>query len=216
MHDLNLIPEDYVQTQKLRVLLSAFLVVLALLLSGLGVARYILSDKLSRIENEISKYEYDKNTLHQQHQTLQKLSEEKNLLENKVAVLRTLRDGLPARQMFIVMNKVLDKSIWFNNWSFRRAGEFGDYDDQSGRPELKALLHGNQKSLAERAWKLSTHMEINGRTLDHTYLASFVNRLITQPEIEDVKVLRTSTIRQSETDAIDFNLAITVNNMNLL
>ena len=127
-------------------------------------------------------------------------------------ILRTLRDGPPAQQMFVVMDKVLDKGTWFSRWSFMRAGEFKDVGSEISKSTLIKIVSEERKQKQDRAWKLNTHMQLNGQALDHTYLASFVNRLITQSEIDDVKVIKTSTMLRQNVDIVDFSLAVTVNN----
>ena len=212
MHELDLIPDDYRQMQKLRVHLKVFIVLFILLLLTIGTGKFILSDQLAQIKNQISNFESDKNTLEHQHQTLVQLQASKKALQNRVQILRKLRDGPPARQMFVVMDKVLDKGTWFSRWSFMRAGEFRELEPDTVNTGYFVIVQDNKKQKQERAWKLNTHMELDGQALDHTYLATFVNRLIQQPEIEDVKVLKTSTHTLNKVDIVDFSLAVTVNN----
>ena len=212
MHELDLIPEDYRQLQQLRVLVKVFVVAYVFILLGIGISKYMLTRQMSAIEQQISLFENDKSNLERQHQALVQLQASRKILENRVQILRKLRDGPPARQMFLVMDRVIDKGTWFHNWSFMRAGEFQEVEAESVNTGYFVIVQEDKKRQQERAWKLNTHMELDGKSLDHTYLASFVKRLITQPEIEDVKVLKTSTQNFNKVDIVDFSLAVTVNN----
>ena len=50
MHELDLIPDDYRQLQKLRVHLKVFIVLFILLLLTIGSGKFILSDQLAQIK----------------------------------------------------------------------------------------------------------------------------------------------------------------------
>ena len=106
----------------------------------------------------------------------------------------------------------MDKGTWFSRWSFMRAGEFKEIKPETTNNGYFVVIQDDKKQEKQQAWKLNTHMELNGKALDHTYLATFVKRLIKQPEIEDVKVLNTSTQQHMNMDIVDFSLAVTVNN----
>ena len=212
MHELDLIPDDYRQAQRLRTLVNVFIVLLLLLVCSIAAGKFMLSKQLRQIESAISQYENDKRSVAIQHQTLVQLREQRDQLHNKVKILENLRGGPPARHMFVVMDRVLDKGTWFNKWSFMRAGEFQEVPPETVETGYFVIIKDDKRQQQERAWKLNTHMELNGLAIDHTYLATFVNRLITQPEIEDVKVLKTASRKHETHDVIDFGLAVTVNN----
>ena len=140
------------------------------------------------------------------------LNNTRKKLESRVQILRDLRRGPPAADMFVVLDRALDKAIWFNKWSFMRAGEFRDVEANSDNNGYFIIVEENKSQTQEKTWLLNTHMEIDGEALDHTFLAAFVNRLITQPEIDDVKVLKTSLRNYSGRNVVSFSLAVTVNN----
>ena len=54
-------------------------------------------------------------------------------------------------------------------------------------------------------------MEIQARATDHSALAAFVRRLVSQPEIQDVRILNTR-VREQAAQAVEFELAVVVRN----
>ncbi len=212
MHELDLIPDDYRELQQSRALCKIFAIVFTCVFLAVGAAKFTLSKQLDQVEVQITSFENGKSLLEQQHQELIQLQAKKGLLENRVSILHKLRNGPPARQMFVVMDKVLDEGTWFKSWSFMRAGEFQEILPEEKDTGYFVIVQDDKLKNKNRAWKQNTHMELAGQALDHTYLARFVNRLIEQPEIEDVKVLKTSTQARAGRDIIQFNLAVTVNN----
>jgi hypothetical protein len=54
-------------------------------------------------------------------------------------------------------------------------------------------------------------MTIKGQARDHSALSGFVRRLFVQPEIDDVRILRTNLSRSNRADAVDFELAVVIN-----
>lgn len=59
-------------------------------------------------------------------------------------------------------------------------------------------------------------MEVSGQALNHSKLAALVSRLIDQPEISDVQILKTALRTYTSTEVIDFDLAITVDSRMVL
>jgi len=55
-------------------------------------------------------------------------------------------------------------------------------------------------------------MTIRGQALDYSALSGFVSRLLERPEIEDVRVLRSTLKKQRDSRLVEFNLAVTVAN----
>ena len=59
--------------------------------------------------------------------------------------------------------------------------------------------------------RVQTNMTIRGQARDHSALSGFVQRLFAQPEIDDVRIRRTSLISDDRAEAVDFELAIVLN-----
>ncbi len=61
-----------------------------------------------------------------------------------------------------------------------------------------------------RAWRMETHMEIQGQARDHSMLASFVSRLLDEPRIAQVRIVKTHVREVAAVEVVDFELAVVV------
>jgi hypothetical protein len=134
-------------------------------------------------------------------------------LESQLALLRELRSGAAAREMFLTLDRVLiNGEVWFLDWEFQRAGSMVKQNEkeQAVNTGYFIIVQSNEDTGTSEAWKIETHMNIRGQAKDHSALSRFVRRLFEQPEIKDVRILNTTRARGRE--MVEFRLAIIVKN----
>jgi hypothetical protein len=118
----------------------------------------------------------------------------------------------------MAMDRIMQNDVWFTQWSYNRAGEITPVQPATVQTGYFIIIpqeaNGSPStgSPNQQAWKLNTHMEINGQALDYSSLSGFVRKLINQPEIDDVKVINTSLRNYTSSQVVDFNLVVIINN----
>lgn len=132
-------------------------------------------------------------------------------LEHRVALLAGLRGGLNARQMFVVVDRAVGDEVWFRNWAFRREGEWIEPTEAVRPGYLVFAQRAGQAehSEPERAWLMSSHMEISAQSSDHSALAEFARRLVVQPEVDEVRILNTE-VHTDQDSIVESELAVVV------
>ena len=209
MSDIDLIPQAY-RTRLWQVLWmkrSALLLggLVGLLLLGaitLGVAT---ASAKSRVESLQMKQALTM----QQRADMERLESEKTELEQQFHLLSGLRSGAAAGDMFLTIDRALTgDDVWFLDWQFQRAGVMAGEEVRTVNTGYFIVVPDGAAELAADELRVQTHMTIRGQARDHSALSGFVRRLFTQPEIDDVRILRTTLSNSRETNTVDFELAV--------
>ena len=212
MSDIDLIPQAYRTwrwqsrwMKRTTLLLAGLVGVLMLGSSALGVATANAKSRveaLQRIQALTARQRVD----------LEQLSEEKAELERQFRVLSGLRSGAAAGDMFVTIDRALTSDdVWFLDWQFQRVGVVVGEEVRTVNTGYFIVVPDGADQLAANDLRVQTHMTIRGQSLDHSALSGFVRRLFMQPEIDDVRIHRTSLIRRNQADAVDFELAVVLN-----
>lgn len=211
MADIDLIPHDYrIGIQQRRLVIRFGLAVLALLVCSSGALATILVTK-HNVNLEITNLEQKKTISTQQRDQLTQLQAEQKQYQQQFELLNGLRSGAAVQRIFVTIDKALDdQSVWFQHWKFQRAGSLIEHKEAEVQTGYIIILPADDKTAVPKAWQIHTHMTITGQALDHAALSHFVRRLLDQPEVEDVRVLKTVLRRYTKTNVVDFDLAIVV------
>jgi hypothetical protein len=211
---MDLIPEDYKRyLQQLHILQrwAVFMFVLITLSTSISFA---LDYKADEFQKEIAILEQKKAISSQQRNALQLLEKDHKKLRVKHNILEKLRGGAVAENMFVTIDRALDgNNVWFKNWSFERAGSKTSEPPKGVNTGYFIVIPESERvnNKQQEAWKIQTHMEVDGEAEDHEALSSFVRRLLQQPQIADVRILNTQQRTYVDTTVVDFRLVITVN-----
>jgi hypothetical protein len=211
MAEIDLVPGGYRRVLALRTLLRRFGLVYLVVLALLAVAKVGLAYGVRGLQGEIERLDEARAVERARQAQLAQLRDQHGEAERRVRILSGLRGGVAARDMFRVVDRASDGAVWFLDWKFRRAGEVVDGDPgavHAGYFLVVPLEEAGEER--DKAWLMQTHMEIRGRAVDHSTLAGFVRRLVEQPEIEEARVLSTSTRRYTALEVVDFELAVVV------
>ncbi len=218
MADINLIPDQYYywrwQQRVLKQSAIAFVlltVLTAVLTFALHLSTETRSEQLNDLRNE-------KAFSQQEQQQYEALNAELGELNRQWHVLTGLRGGTAMENIFLVIDRALSsEDIWFIKWEFKRAGYAVN---PSSLPNTTAdsgayfitMDGSDNNATSDSAWAIETYLEVNGGALDHAALSDFVERLLAQPEINNVKVLSTAMMAGTNIQKnIDFRLAILIN-----
>ncbi len=212
-HEIDLIPASYKERFKIRHWCHLFLLALGVIILLTVFIRFSLNSKNESIQTEISTLQRDKTFNQQQRQSYNNLLTVERKLNKNLEILDGLRGGAPVRQTMKVIDRVLNENIWFLQWSFKRAGEVVNLPPQTIPTGYFIIIpKENSRIGKQQTWKLNTHMEIRGQARDHSSFSLFVQELLNQDEIEDVKIVNTQMRPYDDTQVVDFNIVIVINN----
>jgi hypothetical protein len=212
MAEFDLIPESYRQRLRLRRWSRIFALGYTSLIVIVVGAKVLLAHNITVEAAAIDKLKVDKAAVLAHKTHLDALRTERTQLDERLTVLTKLRRGPPAEDIFITIDRALGESIWFMDWKFLHAGEFVDVKPRAVNTGYFVVVPEGEPREEGRAWRVQAHMEIRGQAVDHSALASFVERLSDEPVIRDVKVLKTGTSRYQSTQVVDFELAVILSN----
>ncbi len=212
MSDIDLIPQAYrtrrwqMRWMKLTSYVAAGLMgVLAVGASALAIAT---ADAKSRVD-ELQRRQA---VTAQQRADLERLGGSKAELERQFRVLSGLRSGAAAGDMFVTIDRALtNDDVWFLDWQFKRAGVVIGEEVRTVNTGYFIVVPDGAEQTESDVLQVQTHMTIQGQARDHSALSGFVRRLFVQPEIDDVRILRTSLMRSNHADAVDFELSVILN-----
>ena len=215
MAEFDLIPSDYrsglLRQRWLRIFLAG-MVVLALLTGGASAA---LDYAAREVAAEIDRLQAEQQSNRKVAERLNALRKSKAQFNYQLTLLDGLRGGTPAERMFVAIDRAMtDDSVWFQSWDFKRAGSSVEATATPAATSTGYFIvvpKTSNQSKPQQVWRIETHMTIKGRASDHEALSEFIANLFAQPEIFDVKVLRTSMHRSNQLQAVAFDLAIVVN-----
>lgn len=211
--EIDLIPSSYKERKKIQQWCHLFLLALAVVVSVTLFLRLMLDNKNKTIQTTISQLQQDKSFNLQQQQKYNNLLSVENRLKKNLEILDGLRGGPTVRQVLLAIDRVFNASIWFTDWSFMRAGEFTEAPVKKVQTGYFIIIPPeNNPNGKQQTWKLNTHMTIKGQAIDHTSFSLFVQQLLDRNEIDDVKIVSTQVRPYINTQVIDFNIIVIVNN----
>lgn len=210
MAEMDLVPQDYRESLRIRRWVRNALAGYGVLLACVVGAKFGLAHTVEKEKLRVGQLQASKQVTLNQLALIEELRGREADARRRLDILAGLRGGPAAEQMFVTIDRALDQSVWFQSWNFRRAGQVVEMDPQTVQTGYFIIVPKGQKQQEDMAWRLETHMEIKGQAFTHSALASFVKRLLDQPEIEDVRVLNTGLRRYTEAQVVNFDLAVVV------
>lgn len=213
MSEIDLIPGAYRRKQqllrRLRRIAYSSAGTLALILG----AALFLQHENGILEDGLERLQHAKAISSQQRANLLDINQRKLEITQQYELLSGLRSGIAAVGMLRTVDRAMaDAKVWFTDWSFRRAGSKARVSE--AQPQLPGkyliLMPRAQAPAGSEAWVIETQMKIDGEALDHAALSGFVSRLVDQPEIQTVRVIRTETFQQQQRELIRFSLDVVV------
>ncbi len=212
MAELDLIPEDYrnrlKQRAEIRQYVIAFAILNIVILASAGAFGQLSKQASVRIQELKSQSAITE----QQQLQLEQLSTEQKEYEQRWSLLRGLRAGAAVEDIFKIIDRALvNDDLWFENWSFRRAGVVVDGETRGVETGYFVIVAADEQSGEAPEWQVETHMVLEGRALDHQALSTFVRALFEQPDIKDVSVQSTSLTDYANGRVVSFDLTIVLN-----
>jgi len=215
MHEFDLVPSDYRSFRKLKKHVNVFLMAYGFVVVLIVASKLMLGNEVSTREGMIKVEQRDKQALLVEQQRFNTLTTSIDVVKKRLEILDGLRAGLPVVGAFKVFDRVLNRGVWLESWDFAREGQWKAAKAETSNTGYFIVVPDSGNNQTQKAWRLDTHMVLTGKALNHSKLAEFVQLLLKQPEIKDVKVEKTGLRHQASTSVVTFTLAITTNNLSL-
>jgi len=212
MSELDLIPQDYrdglQRRTEIRRHLVAFAVLNVIILASAGVFAHLSKQTSVRIQELKSQSAITE----QQQIQLEQLSNEQKEYEQRWSLLRGLRAGAAVEDIFTIIDRAMvNDKLWFENWSFRRAGVVVDGETRGVETGYFVVVPADGQPAETPDWQVETHMILEGRAIDHQALSTFVRSLFEQRDIKDVSVQETALTDYANGRVVSFDLTIVLN-----
>ncbi len=212
MAELDLIPQDYRRRLQRRSELRRFVIAFAVLNVLVLVSTGAFSQLTKQATSRISELKSQNAITEQQQLRLETLTSEQQEYERRWSLLQGLRAGAAIEDIFAIIDRaVVGDNLWFENWSFRRAGVVVDGETRGVETGYFVIVPPDGQPRTSGDWQVETHMVLEGRALDHQALSTFVRALFEQPDIKDVSVRETSLTNYANGRVVSFDLTIVLN-----
>ena len=209
MREIDLIPASYRRERMRELSFKVLAAAVAVLIAGTAAGRVWLDTSIGRLQNQIAGMQAQQTISTQERDQLAALSAERDDYRQQLYLLKGLRSGTAASNLFGAIDEALvGQELWFRDWQFRRAGVT---NAQGQTIETGYFIVVPETGQPAEPWQVETHMTIAGQALDHEALSEFVRRLLARHEIASVRIRRTELQRYESRTIVDFDLAIVIN-----
>lgn len=210
-NSIDLIPPEYRESLSRKRHLRLAIQVAVVLVVALGFAGAGLARSAKQIGLETGQLRTALALSAQQQEQLAVLEARLQDLDEEWVLLRGLRSGAVAEDLFLIVDRALTAGdIWFLTWKFSRAGVVVPQSPRTVNTGYFIVVPQGETGLEPAAWQVQTHMTINGQARDHAALSRFVRALYAQHGIDEVKLDRTKVRQYAAANVIDFNMTITL------
>ncbi len=211
MASIDLIPHDYRVLQgQLRDLRLAGLCLAVVFLFVVG-GSYVVAHAADTSARSAADLRVRNAITQQQQEQLQSMRTQQEEYERQWVLLRGLRAGAATEDIFrIVDEAVAGNRVWFDEWSFQRAGVLVDGQKQDVDTGYFVLV-SESADQSSHDYRVETHMTIRGQAEDHQALSGFIRALFGQQLIQDVRVRRTTRTELGGRAVVDFDLTVALN-----
>lgn len=207
--DVDLIPGEYRALRQRKRHLWLALGVLAAMLVLASMLAMMLAGNAKKVERSNQDRRTQTALGVQQQEQLVILEERLAALEQEWLVLRGLRSGASAHDLFVLIDSALPAGeVWFDDWQFRRAGVLVPDTTSVASSGYFIVVPARRDTPDDQPWQVRTTMTIRGQARDHAALSRFVRGLYEQPHIQNVKLNRTTRLSVKEVMAVAFDLSI--------
>lgn len=203
---VDLIPEDYRRTLRLRRWLRAFCWACAGVAVLAGLGRLGLAYLVRAEQAGLAAARQLQAASGAQRAKLADLQARRDAAERQITALETLRGPAVIGELFFAIDAASTGKVWFNELSFAREEELAGAKPPAHEAGRITPVPP-QAGAAERSWRAWQRAQIHGQALDHSTLAEFINRLGSQPGIGQVRLINTSARSYTGMQVVDFQLA---------
>ena len=200
-----MIPRSYREGLRVRRTLTVYGAALALLLLAGGGASALLRWRLALETPQLDQGRTNSVQTAALLAQVTRAQERKNTLAENVEALASLRGAGEVEALARLLDGALNDKVWFEHLRFSRTQELLQTPPSPLPPDT--VQARAPASGAVQAWRLGSHVEIDGRALDNAALAAFLGALAADPALANVRFLNSSTATPEEGGTVAFNAA---------
>ena len=205
MSEFNLVPQEFFLREKKRTAIWIAGAVISVVLALVMLSFVFVEAFVAAQEGEVAELREQKALSMAERDRLAFLQRRKETLQADKLLLSSLRAGSTMPELVQAIEAARpDEEVRFESWHFRRAGIRTDAESEARPPSYYFVAA--QPNQFPKVWDSLTHMTINGEAKDHAALSRFVQRLFGQPNIDDVRIQRSS----QSASGVAFILAVVV------
>jgi Tfp pilus assembly protein PilN len=205
MADIDMIPRSYREGLRVRRTLAAYGAALGLLLVAGGGASALLRWRLAVETPQLEQARAGSVRGAALLAQLAGAQTRKDSLLEGVGALEALRGAGEVDGLARLLEKTLNDKLWFEQLRFARSQELLQAPPSPLPPG--AVQMRTPGSGAVQAWRLGSHVEIDGRALDNAAMTAFLAALAADPALGNVRFLNSSTQAADEGGAVAFKAA---------
>lgn len=204
MTDIDLIPRDYTEGQRLRRWLRNFAIALGMVVAATIIGRSWIALRLSEERPTVEHMRQQARQAADQQAQLSALDARKTAAEARMATLRSLRDGTTWVAMFHAIDEAYNRNLWFDELAFSRTMVIDP--PAANAPPADIASH----EATSTAPKVGHAFDIRGHALDHAAVTDFMRSLGERPGVRALRLTDTGLRKYSTMEVVDFSLAATL------
>jgi Tfp pilus assembly protein PilN len=214
--DIDLIPAAYLKRQFVQRHVRRFLIVAIAVAALVGAARVALNRAIASETATVTRLAKAVEIYSQTEAKADGYREQRKISEKRLSQLDELRGRDRLKVLLQAIDTAYSPSIWLDELRFLRRENLptGTLNPQAGGAGSTVLVipKENVPVLGATASRPSVEqrVEIVGHATDHTRLAEFMRNLSAQPGIADVRLLDTGLRTYTNTQVIDLNLTLLI------
>ena len=186
MHDIDLVPAEYVQSRRLRQRLVLFGAAVALVLIAVASGRAWLAVRLDRERTGLDLVRQHGRLAGEQRSRVAGLQAQKAAGDAQLATLRTLLDDSPFDAIWPALDVAYNGRIWLDSLSYTRTARA----DAAALPNAQATTPAAPavSAASAAAPDLQYGIELSGHGLDHAAVSDFKQALATRPGVASLRL----------------------------
>ncbi|WP_373084372.1 hypothetical protein [Zhongshania sp.] len=211
MTEFDLIPEDYRRQRALERDLFRGGVAIAGLVVLFALVMLVLLSLTSQEKKKAKILSSQQYMVDMQSDQIKALDAQIDVMTGQLTVLRGFRGGQTAPNLLLALDRALAAdSVWLSSLEFGRAGSMVEQSQQASSNGYFIILPQKDANNPAKAWKIETHLELQGYAQNYVKLSDFVAQLLKQPEVDSVRVLRSDLRPHDKGQIVHFDIAIIV------
>lgn len=213
MSEIDLIPDDYVHWQGQKRVLRWLALVAIGVIALMSLVTVGLKWQAADTEQALNRLQAEKSITLRQQQRLESLATDHRKFDGQWQLLNGLRGGTRAETIIAVIDQVMEEdSIWFKDWRFERSGSHVEPEFVEPSKGTYVIALDPSTGSGTKTWGIDTSLNIKGGADDHAAFSKFVQTLLLQGVVADVRIVSTSSSPSNEdSNRIEFEIDVLVN-----
>jgi Tfp pilus assembly protein PilN len=209
MADINMIPRSYREGVRVRRTLTAYGAALALLVVVGGGSAAVLRWRLAVETPRLDQARASSTQVAALRAQLDLAQQRKDALLGDVGALAAIRGTGEVAALASVLEQARDDDVWFGRLRFSRTREQLPALPDAPAPDIVVARVPAPAGApdTQQAWRLGSHVEIDGEALDHSAMTSFLGRITADPALTSVRFLNSSAATATESKVVAFGIA---------